>query len=378
MITNKTNNITIISTTIRNFEEQWKQFAENISHYNHSNIKLLVCDDRHNIRHEEYLKKYDIPFKVIDKNIQIDFFKKIFGSNFAKYSEIIKYDPSYKQMGFLIAAQDSDIIINIDDDVFPKGDFIGGHSIVNKNIEIEEVSSNKNWFNTCHIMKNNQNRIIYPRGYPYSKRKESYKYSLNKGNVVLNMGLWSGIPDLDAITFLQEDSGEMNGITDIRNTELIKDRLMIAKGTYLPLCVMNIGFSKKILPAYYQTLQSVDVKGWQLARYDDIWSGVFVKKVIDSIGDKVTVGLPLVKHEKTPRDIFEDIKKEFIGILVSQKLYERIAEIDINARDYFDGYSQLISGLREKEIYHDVEIQKYFEKLFDYMELWLQIVEKIM
>lgn len=287
-------------------------------------------------------------------------------------------DPSFKQLGFLIAAQNSDLIIIIDDDVFPQYDFIKGHGVVNKTIECKEVSSDKGWFNTCTIMSNNQNREIYARGYPYSKRKERYRYKVGYGKVVLNMGMWSNIPDLDAITFLHEDSGSMQGITDIRNTRLTIDRLMIARGTLLPISAMNLAFSPEILPAFYQTLQGVMVGGWKLARYDDIWSGVFAKKVIDSVNDRVTVGLPVVRHEKTPRDIFEDIKKEFIGILISERLYQKLNEIEIKANNYFDGYSQLIEGLKKKEICTDHEIQKYFKKLYECMGLWLKIVEKVM
>jgi hypothetical protein len=369
--------ITIIATTIRELE-RWKYFAENFDKYaKGKRIRLLVCDDQCKVNHADYLEKFGIPFQVVNKDVQHAFFKEHFGEKWEDYSKIIKYDPSYKQMGFLIAAPDSEIIINIDDDIVPQGDFIGGHSVINQEIQCKEVFSSTNWFNTCSMMNNNQNRTIYARGYQYSKRKETYTYSTGKGRVVLNMGHWSDIPDLDAITFLHEDSGGMNGITDIRQTTLKEDRLMIGKGVQLPVCIMNTAFSPAILPAFYQTLQNVDIRGWTLGRYDDIWSGVLAKKVIDAVGDKVTVGVPLVKHEKTPRDIFMDMQKEFIGILVSQRFYDALEKVEINSSDYFGGYQQLIDGLRKQDIYNDDAIMDYFRKFFDYMELWLKIVDKV-
>jgi len=382
---------TLVVPTIRTLY-CWKSYVENFKKFDHDpgHVKLLVVDDYCPYIHEniKLLKSCDVPFEFWTIRKQKQFFKSHFGEAWEGYWRVIPHHTdACRSFGYLVAALDSaDIIITFDDDNWAINskrsrcfDYLSAHNVVDERIRCTEVSSHKGWFNTCALLKTSSRRLLYPRGYPYSKRGENYSYSIGKGKVVMNVGLWTGNPDVDSITILNE--GSLNGLSKTRTVGLKSyERIMLAKGTFAPINTANTAYCPELLPCMYDTYQGVNVGEFRLDRYGDIWCNLFVKKIVDVVGDKITVGMPLVEHKREPRETMSDFKKEVWGMIVSQKLFEVVESIEIGSKGYFDGYSELIQHLSTKtdSVCHDSPpIKKYFQKLLEDMSKWLRMVEKL-
>jgi reversibly glycosylated polypeptide/UDP-arabinopyranose mutase len=107
---------------------------------------------------------------------------------------------------------------------------------------------------------------------------------------VLSHGLWYGIPDLDAPTQLVSPSLKLTSV----------ETRVMPRGTYFPMCGMNLAFTPALAPAMYFLLMG---EGWPYDRFDDIWAGVLVKKVCDHLGLAVASGEPVVEHRRPPGNV---------------------------------------------------------------------------
>lgn len=113
-------------------------------------------------------------------------------------------------------------------------------------------------------------------------------------------------------------------------------------------------------------------------RFDDIWSGIFLKKITDHLDDKLCLGKPSVYHDKRPRNIFKDLKSELEGMIINEKLWKVVDDIELNGKDYYECYSELADGI-EKRLYefneklHEDLIKLQVEK----MKIWLSIIDKL-
>lgn len=382
--------VSLVVPTVR-ILHSWKSYVRNFRKYGHdcNDINLIVVDDygsyvKENIK---LIKSLDVPFEFWTIKMQKRFFKDYFGVRWQKYWNMIPHHTdACRSFGYLIAAlNDADVIITFDDDNWAINsknayyfDYLSSHSIIGESVTCTEVSSDKGWFNTCALLKTNPPKYLYPRGYPYSKRDESYAYSICEGRIAMNVGLWTGNPDVDSITILNE--GSLNGLPKTRTIGLKShERVMLAKGTFAPINTANTAYSTELLPCMYDTYQGAKVGEFKLDRYGDIWCNFFIKKIVDSVEDKITVGIPLVEHRREPRDTMIDFKKEIWGMIVSQRLFEVVESMGMSSKNYFDGYSELIRYLSIKidDFSPNNTIKKYFQKLLKNMSKWLEIIDKL-
>ena len=58
--------------------------------------------------------------------------------------------------------------------------------------------------------------------------------------------------------------------------------------------VDNTSFLKEVIPAFPYTYQEPD--GFGVARYDDIWSGLFIKNILDKLDKRMSAGFPIVSQ----------------------------------------------------------------------------------
>lgn len=133
----------------------------------------------------------------------------------------------------------------------------------------------------------------YARGFPYELRNGEYAPTPTRasGDVVLNMGLWDNILDLNGVDKLVAEPPYGPHVPD--------GAPRVALGN-IPVCGMNTAFRTELTPAYF-FLPDVWVDGWQLSRHDDIWGGYIVKKLMDIRRDLFTFGNPVVEHTKQTR-----------------------------------------------------------------------------
>jgi len=98
------------------------------------------------------------------------------------------------------------------------------------------------------------------------------------------------------------------------------------------------------------------------------------------VGGRISIGVPVVEHRREPRNTFEDFMKEFWGIIVSERLFSIINEIDIKSKSYTDAYLELISQL-EKYLnflsFDKESLRKYLNKLLNSMRLWIELLDSL-
>jgi len=308
-----------------------------------------------------------------------EWFKKRFGSS---YKDLLSVIPerchAETSFGFLVAYEEKpDIILEVDDDVFPFADhaLVGAHTRNLLGNDGVTVDCRGKWYNTMENLTFTRSMMLYARGHPYGERAEiEYLTWKNSGDkCVLNMGLWTGCPDLDALTILY--NGGMNGQCSIAATGCKRDKVIVDKGTYFPVCSMNTAFLCEVAPAFYQLYSNF----MGIDRFDDIWSGVFIKKIADHLGRKVSLGSPLVTHRKRPRDTFKDLRKEFEGMVINEKLWALVDQIELEGSEYWDAYNSLIEELEKRipQAFTEPLHREFLEAQLQKMRLWLKITDRL-
>ena len=233
----------------------------------------------------------------------------------------------------------------IDDDTLPHADvdYFGRHL---ENLafagDVERVRSDTQWVNVLY--QRAADHGLYPRGYPYAAMGETVEtdtVTLDGGRVVASQGLWTNVPDLDAVRILMD--GDLEGQAQTRTTAADFERdFVAARGNYLTVCSMNLAFRREVIPAFYQL--PMDDNEWEVGRFDDIWSGVFLKRACDVLGTQIYSGDPLCEHNKAPRSTFDDLHNEVAGLELNEHLWEIVDDVaaadvgrDVEARSETDG-----------------------------------------
>jgi hypothetical protein len=303
-----------------------------------------------------------------------EWFKERFGKNYEKFLSVIpERAHAETSFGFLVAYEEgADFIIELDDDVLIRG-LIEGHRSNLFGETGETVSSRSRWYNTMDAIALNEKGSFFPRGHPYSPetRVENYKWRKTGGTCALNMGHWTGNPDLDALTILYY--GGLDGRCHVKGTKLKRDKVIVGKGTYFAVCSMNAAFAPKVVPAFYQLYMNT----MGIDRFDDIWSGIFLKRVADHLDDSICLGRPVGVHDKRPRSVFKDLKKEMDGMMMNETVWKMI-EGDIGGKSYSDAYlslTDLLASGAEKLL--DENYKRFLKLQAEKMRLWVEAVDSV-
>lgn len=210
---------------------------------------------------------------------------------------ISRRDSAIRSFGFYIAyLMGAEHIFTLDDDCLPRSkSFIEEHKRA-----IEEAPL---WIDSVPGYRT--------RGFPYED------VGLNT-KVVMNMGLWHGVPDYDAVQ-------QLSGVAPKRIT-LPQGHRLIPANQYFPMCGMNVCFKREAAPLMYFPLQG---KGWPYRRFDDIWCGVIMKKICDHLGLQVSIGPPHILHSKAS-NVYKNLEKEAPGIGFHDTFWKTINSISLN------------------------------------------------
>lgn len=198
-----------------------------------------------------------------------------------------------RSFGFYKASQKSvDIVVSLDDDCFPTGD-----DFLLKHWErLSEPAHSPAWTSTL--------ATAVPRGVPY--------FTTNRrAECVLNHGLWTNIPDYDALTQISITRYPFDP------TPLYQ---VIPQGKYFPMCGMNIAFRPAIMPIMYFLLMGRDCP---YDRFGDIWCGVIAKRICDHLGYAVRSGDPLVDHRRAS-NVWKNLMKEAPGYEMNELLWKEV------------------------------------------------------
>lgn len=303
---------TIREASIIKFLKEWKPFF--------GECQIIVVEDN--------------PTKTFDiKGVEHYSWKEI-DAELKKDSWIIpRKSSSIKSFGFLKAYHSgADIIVSLDDDCYPHDDTFLNQHVIN----LDTLHTLK-WTNT--LMHTN---VVFPRGFPYDIR--------NKNETVISHGLWLDNPDLDAISEIANEKYSINENTTI--TELIP------YNNYFPMCGMNLAFKREVAPAMYFMLMG---KNYPYDRFDDIWAGIFVKKICDHLEKVITNGLPYIRHIKASNK-WVNLIKEAPGLEINEWLWKEVDKIKLTKHDFKSCYIELAKQLPERN--------DYFMTLKKAMQLW--------
>jgi hypothetical protein len=263
----------------------------------------------------------------------------------------------------------------IDDDTLPHDDhdFFGQHMAnLAYEGEVERVASDEQWVNVLY--ENADEHGLYPRGYPYAAMDETVETDTTTvDHVVASQGLWTNVPDLDAVRILMD--GDLQGQAQTRTTAAdFGEQFVAAEGNYLTVCSMNLAFRREVVPAFYQC--PMDDNPWNVGRFDDIWSGVFLKRAADVLGGQVVNGDPLCEHNKAPRSTFDDLANEVAGLECNEHFWEVVDGEGADADTYAGVMSAMAEALvaGEFEEYQNGEFLNY---VGEYCLDWLDCLDEL-
>jgi len=306
---------TIREECLKTWFEQW---AEELK-----NVHVIIIED--NPRPS---------FKIESNKIQFDHYSwKDIDKELRDKSWIIpRKTDCVRSFGLFKAWQQGyDMIVTLDDDCYPDDkNFIETHKKC-----LFERKYAKDWFQ--------HSQSITVRGVP---KDIEFSYS------VANMGLWSNVPDLDAIT-------QMNN-PDIH---LKKKNFSFVSpfGYFSPISGMNLAFRKEVIPASYFLLMG---EKYGIDRFGDIWMGIFLKRICDHLGVYITGGDPYIRHERAS-DPTKNYEKEKSGYEYNDKLWKIIKNMEIKGSDFKECYLSLSDQLPE--------FSDYWTKLKTAMKIWLSL-----
>lgn len=367
----------IVLTTI-NIPKIAIDLCTNFEKHNHKDeVGILIIGDKKSPHEESAL----ISKKLQKKGFEVEYFdlkrQEAVLKKYQSFEKIIPYNSDNRRnVGFLLALKNGcQKIISIDDDNFPLPniDFLEAHSIVGTSQKIKVVKSTSKWFNPLNMYNMPKSEEVFTRGFPYNKRSAPQEISYREKTVKigLNMGLWVGDPDIDAITRISRH-------VNVKNFKV--KQIFLELGTYAPINTQNTALLSELVPAYYFILMGEKIDGLTMDRFGDIWSGFFIKKVMDHLGYYVSIGEPLVRHTRNEHNLFEDLKQELPAIIYTDLIAQIIEEIKLKGESASALYSSLSDQLLKivlKDKRFSADFKKYQQKLQYNQNIWLETIGKI-
>ncbi|WP_276271829.1 alpha-1 4-glucan-protein synthase [Haloarcula litorea] len=372
-----TQDICVVVPTIRNHECMREYFANARDHgfdLDRLYVVLVTEDFCDTEAMERMLDEEGVDGAVFDGTAREEWFEE---QGASEYAHLIP-EASHAQTSFgllYLWANDFEYGVFIDDDTLPHEDvdFFGTH-MANLAFEgeIERVSSDEDWVNVLY--QNVDEHDLYPRGYPYSAMDESVETeTTHVDDVVASQGLWTNVPDLDAVRILMD--GDLQGQAQTRTTAAdFGEDFVAAEGNYLTVCSMNLAFRREVVPAFYQL--PMDDNEWDVGRFDDIWSGLFLKRACDVLGKHIYNGDPLCEHNKAPRSTFSDLTNEVHGLELNEHVWEEIDAVGDDADSYAEVFEAMAERLAEGD-YEDWENGAFLNYCGEYMLDWLDCLDEL-
>jgi hypothetical protein len=190
------------------------------------------------------------------------------------------------------------------------------------------------------------------RGYPYKDRVVR--------PVAVQYGGWWGTLDYDAATQLSEPREPQ---------QFALQTMPVPKGAACTCCIMNCAWQRKYTPIMWQ-LPMLDGR---YNRVGDIWSGLFIKKTLDSVGAVMVInGKASVLHERASNP-YNSLVKEAPSVWINDNLWEAISEPPPSScGEHFEVvYWWFTESAIEYFEKHDKEYADHFRKARDEWEgMW--------
>jgi len=242
----------------------------------------------------------------------------------------------------------ADVVWHLDDDTRPEP---GVPYLWRLERILGRTAPDPSWWNTLGHVRSRLGEL-YPRGYPYDIRASRWP-------VMVHHGLWSNVPDFDGLTQL--------AMPDYRLWPAMQEAI-VPRGAFFPMCGMNLAFRREAAPLFYMGLQGGD---WPYDRFDDMWAGLFAKKIADHLGWAVSSGAPSVRHDRAS-DAARNAEIEAPGIAAHEQLWPWVAAQRLSYHTAIDCYEELAAYLGADW----GRMNHYWRSLSVAMGLWTQHARK--
>jgi hypothetical protein len=371
-----TGDVCVIVPTIREFECMRAYFENARDHgfdLERLHVVLVTEDFCDTDEMQAMLDDEGVAGRVFDGSAREDWFE---ARGIDEYAHLIP-EASHAQTSFgllYLWANDFEYGVFIDDDTLPHPDFdFFGTHFDNLALEgtVESVASDENWVNVLY--QNVDNHGLYPRGYPYSAMDEDVAVGeAEVDDVVASQGLWTNVPDLDAVRILMD--GDLQGQAQTRtSTDDYDGNFVAERGNYLTVCSMNLAFRREVVPAFYQL--PMDDNEWDVGRFDDIWSGLFLKRACDVLDKRIVNGYPLCEHNKAPRSTFSDLNNEVPGLELNEHVWEIVDDVGGDADSFAGAFAAMADAMAEGDF--EYENAAFLNYCGEYMRDWLDCLDRV-
>ena len=274
------------------------------------------------------------------------------GRDLGKQAEIIpRRTSAVRSWGLRKAWQGgADIIWTLDDDCYPEDGRRGAYlAAIEDVLSGDAYAPSDAWWNTI------DGSGLHPRGYPYGVREAMRP-------VMVHHGLWSNVPDLDGVTQLANP--------DFRLPPAQASQY-VPSGALFPMCVMNLAWRAEMTPAMYMLLMGQCACGdpWGFDRFDDIWAGMFEKRICDHLGYAVSSGAPSVRHSRAS-DPAVNARLEAGGMAAHEDLWPYVNGIRLTASTVAGCYQEIAEAVAS------YGSGPYWKRLGEAMDVWAGLFEK--
>jgi hypothetical protein len=113
-----------------------------------------------------------------------------------------------------------------------------------------------------------------------------------------------------------------------------------------------------------------------VGRFDDIWSGVFLKRACDVLGKQIYNGDPLCEHNKAPRSTFSDLTNEVHGLELNEHVWEIVDNAGTDADSYAGVFEDIAAAMAEGD-FSDWENGAFLNYCGEFMLDWLACLDEL-
>jgi hypothetical protein len=265
-----------------------------------------------------------------------------------------------RNVGYLMALADgAEMIVSIDDDNYcpEEEDFLEDHAIRLLSGTNESISTRSGWFNNLTLFSMHP---TYPRGFPYYARKKTVTRNGttrfgDRVPVRINVGMWEGDPDLDAMTWVHSPY----------RTKFYSSSASLGADTWCPINSQNTAVHRDLMPAYYFIRMTS-----MMDRFGDIFQGYFALKVAKHMGWTARFGSPVVTHKRNSHVYLKDVQKEIGPILLLEELLPKLIEAKLTGTTVEEAYLSLAEFLCQ-------ESNPFYHETATLMRAWVSACRRI-
>ena len=256
-----------------------------------------------------------------------------------------------KNVGYLVAmAQGSELIVETDDDNFPRREFFSERS---RSITARVIAGH-GWLNVYSYFSD---AAIWPRGLPldriHSERPQFEHLPVQTVDCPIQQGLADENPDVDAIYRL---------ILPLPQNFLVDRRIALGHGTWCPFNSQNTTWWPEAFPLLY-------LPAFCSFRMTDIWRSFISQRIAWENGWHLLFHEPTVWQERNEHNLMRDFADEVPGYLHNERICRTLEDLPLagGAEHIGANLRRCYRALVELEVIGSTELAL--------LDLWLADIE---